>query len=213
MYTTVEEAKQKLQDTVVAHKNMPFYVLEARGKTDDVELCGFYCSDNRNVLAVNILDYDFDFRNLGERLGYCNLKCNGTNEALYLMRRPVRRSVQGLSQYNVYLPSFLSDPTSEGRWSFNDVYKTKGFQEAFTGEYPSLCDVSKLLSEDKSVFSVAFAREFCISKDTEKVGPYYLKYKSRSIGYTEDLYRFKLSDKYKYLSNEIEKLEASIAWK
>ncbi len=138
------------------------------------------------------------------------------NEATYMMRQPIRRSVQGLSKHNVYIFGLKGNPVTEtGRTNplpfdgniFNGD-SVKPFEAMLSNRYPSMLEVASVFS-DKSVASQAFHRKWAVQRD--EVGPFEVMYKNTKVGYTENLYRFVVSDRYRFLKNDLKELDLKVA--
>lgn len=216
MYETHEEANQKLKATVVLFKKDPVYILEAGGGKKHVTLTFSYLEDQTKQEKKEINETGWNFRDLGSHLGYANFEggIKRHNEALFLTRMPVRQcsSTQGISQKNLNVPNFRGSHKlglSPQGLSWNHVYLSKPFLRMLRDDYPDLRTISSQFSKDAWLTSKAFSREFAVRKDD--VGPFYLQYKGKDIGYSDDLYRFKISPQFDYLRETMDHINLKVA--
>lgn len=221
MYDTVEEIQQKLVGCVLMYKARPVFVVAGGLRAADPEAKVFKLfisivntSDLpvMKTYPVFLDDPDLDYRSLGSRLGYMNLTdYNGKpyNEAVYLMRQPKRSSqyTQGLSKQNVYVIGCRGNGSPElpptGLLEFNEkIYakKSEELSRMLNGVYPSVAEVREMLS-DPTVISKAFSRIWAIQRD--EVGPFNLLYKSIRVGYSEDLTKFTVSERYRFHKDDL----------
>lgn len=216
MFDTQEEAQQKIVETVILHKGLPIWVQSAkssgRGK---ITVYYIYIDDpSSETRSGDISDPDFDFRSIGERLGYLNINEGMFKEAVYLRRTPVRRShqTQGLSRHNLYIPetrgsSNLGIPRQ--RWAFNQVYRMNTFAHMFKNEYPTLKQLRLAFAKEGNRVSAAFHQRLAISKSP--TGLFNLEYKSQDIGYSEDLEKFKLGPEFGHLRESLDEAGLRVA--
>lgn len=214
MYDTVEEANQKLRHTVVLYNKSSCFIQQATGsKGLNLE---FSTLRDGVILSKSINDKEFEFRNLGQKLGYANINLgNGSyNEALYLSRMPVRQShsTQGISQKNLHIPSLRGSQKlslSPYILSFQQVYTTTPFHDMMEDIFPGLDVIEKEMAKKNYVLSRAFDRQFCVRRDD--VGPLYLQYRGRDIGHSDHFYRWKLASQFSYLNETLEHIHIKVA--
>lgn len=210
MYDTKEEANQKLGQTVVLFQNQPAYIIEAVGKGTKLAL-RYQLMRKKEERSNFIQESGWEFRNLGQRLGYMNYAHGDSSykEALYTTRVAVRQAhnTQGLSHRNVRFPHLKgSARLGLERYQLNwqSVYPTEGFMDALEDKYPTFTDIKSQFSSDNYLTSKAFNKHFAIRR--HDVGPYYLEYKGKDIGYTQDFDKWKIAEDYKYLAESLEHL-------
>lgn len=218
MYDTKEEANQKLSNSIVLYDGKPVLIGEALGKGENLNLV---FSDLRTgqLFQSPILDTKWEFRNLGERLGYYNVDngVEGHKEACYVSRMAVRNthSCQGLSSRNLSLtPLRGSSRLGLGKInvSYQYHYKTKGFLDMLEQIYPSYLDVTSEFSTDPWLISKAFHRQFAIRKgDRNDMVPWILEYKGKRVGYSKDLSSWNVSEDYDYIKESLEYLNLKVA--
>lgn len=212
MFDTLEECHQKLGGTIVLRDKKPFYVHSAVGP-DRVQGWIVGTRDQGQVVVdVSALD----FKSLGQKLGYLNATRYGQaiyNEATYLMKQAIRRSTQGLSEYNVYVSGFKGDDSPErpgtGQLRFTSSFYTdnfEGFQAMLDNKYPTVSEVRRMM-EDRSIQSRAFHRWWAIERDP--VGPFYFCYKNQRVGYTEDFSRVVMQDRFRFLREDLRELKVA----
>lgn len=76
--------------------------------------------------------------------------------------------------------------------------------DALEDKYPTFTDIKSQFSSDNYLTSKAFNKHFAIRR--HDVGPYYLEYKGKDIGYTQDFDKWKIAEDYKYLAESLEHL-------
>jgi hypothetical protein len=212
MYDTREEANQKLGSTVVLYKEAPVLIRESGGvsgsKGSKLTLHFKYIR-NGSLDEAPILDKGWEFRNLGPRVGYLNVDLgNGSyKEATYITRMGVRAShnTQGLSQKNLKIPNLGGSkrlalgPTV---LTFQGVVSTPFFADMLEQKYPTMKDISTQFDKSPWLISKAFNRQFAIRR--ADIGPFYLQYRGKDIGHSDDLERWKIAEQYRYLDETME---------
>lgn len=215
MYETREEAHQKLSDTIVIYQDKPHYIRETKGDTLKYSLVHRYLKKGSKYEETDPSSKEWDFRNLGKRLGYFNYVSSDEayQQALYVVRLSIRKcqSTQGLSTYNTKISSLKKSPRLNlvGRKvDLTEVKESQDFINMMEGVYPLISDIKKEFSENPYLSSKAFSRQFSVYK--HDVGPFYLQYKGSSIGYTEDLFRWRIADDFKYLIESLESYQLEV---
>lgn len=217
IYDSTEEVNQKLAGCVLLYKLQPLYVHGAAPvDTPPWKIKVSYCNDLNNVFYISLDDADLNYREVGDKLGYMNLKGyigRPYNECTYLMRMPIRSSsyAQGLSKKNVRL-SDLKGNRAIGLGRIDLIFdqaiyggKSSELKLMMNNVYPTIKEVSDDFFKDETLVSKAFHRMWAIEKD--EVGPFNLLYKNTKVGWTEDFNRFKVSDRYRFLKKEFEKVK------
>lgn len=214
MYETQQEAHQKLSQTVVLFDGKPSFIREISGGGGDRIRLHYYFIRDKAERTNYIDEPQWDFRSLGSRLGYANMDLSlgysiPTNykEALYLRRAAVRHAhnTQGLSSKNLRFDSFrgayrLGLPPREAEW--HQVLLTKSFCDTLEGVYPTFDAVKDAFKNDSELTSLAFDRHFAIRR--HDIGPYYLEYKGKDVGYTDDFRRWKIAPEFQYLTESLD---------
>ena len=197
MYDTHEEANQKLTACVVLFKGSPVYIEEAFSKIGKVFLRYSSIRDGKGYVE-DIRHEDWEFRNLGHRIGYANFE----KESLYCLRSAVRNAhnTQGLSYRNMKFCRFR-DPESAPRPDWYYIGRSETVADMLEGKYPTFQDTIKMF-ENPLKMSVAFDRDFSIYR--HQIGPFYLEYKGKEIGYSEDTDSWKVDKKFLYLGETLE---------
>jgi hypothetical protein len=98
--------------------------------------------------------------------------------------------------------SYFTTDMGKAEPVFTDFFRQKCFSDMLKGKYPSMKSATKLVLEDETVTSIAFARWFAFKK--KKVGPFYLEYKGKEIGWSPDLKKINLSKTYTHLQETLE---------
>ena len=207
MYETQEEAQQKLASCLVLLRGSPVFIEEAIQKSNGVYLR--YTSIRDKIAGVeNIKNNEWEFRNLGHLLGYMNYTYGTKNyqESTYVVRSAVRNAhnTQGLSYRNIRLSRLRGDeagglPSMRPEWM--NLCKDPCVADMLEGSYPSVSSFENLF-ENPYVISIAFDRDFSIFR--HKIGPFYLEYKGKEIGYSEDLSSWKIGKRYNHLRESLE---------
>ena len=213
MFDTREEANQKLSGTVVLFNNIPTYIYEAVGKGDSLKVRHMLLRDKKEQ-ANYLREPGWDFKTVGSKLGYTNVSMGeqSYNEGMYVTRIPVRRtqSCQGLSSHNLRYNGLKGSRRlglSSLSINWNSLYVAPYFLDTLEGRYPRLDDLGKDF-KNPWVISKAFDRSFSVRRPD--VGPFYLEYKGKDIGHSDDLYRWRLAPQFDYLHETLEHLKVRI---
>lgn len=214
MYDTHEEANQKLRHTVVLFNKSPVYIHEAGGSKDKVTLTFNYIRNGTTDMKP-INSRDFEFRSLGGLVGYSNIElgAGSYNETLYLTRMPVRQahSTQGLSAKNISIPAMKGSAkfgVNPMRVEFSFIYPRTAFADMLEDKYPTLYSLEREFSKKSHLCSKAFHRQFAIRRD--EVGPFYLQYRGKDIGHTDDFNKWKIAPQYDYLRETMDHLNLKV---
>ena len=210
MFDTVQDAQQKLNGTIILYNNKPVRIVAVGGDRDIIVSCK---PSERGrwgtVFDVSLSEPGFDWKSLGTRLGYMNFDAFLPDyaEAVFLVRTPVRLSVQGLSERTVeydrlHLPKEIVIEQNIGFWN---LAVSKGFSMMLAGEYPTLEEAMNLLRksarDETDIKSVAISKESAIYWD--RIGQPYILYKRQKVG-TTDGTCIKIAEKVKWLSETFE---------
>lgn len=215
MYDTKEEFNQKLSGCVVLYKDKPVHIIEASGGQKKI---GLHFKDLRlNKIDMAPADEkDWDFRTLGSRLGYTNVDLgkDSYQESLYLTRVAVRQcsNTQGLSYRNVKIPQLRGSVRLgllRGPLGWGSLMDKPFFLDTLERKYPSLSAVSYNMRKNSRLCSQAFDPKFAVSRPD--VGPFYLDYRGKNIGYSEDFDKWKVSKDFRHLYETLEHIHLKIA--
>lgn len=209
MYDTAVEADQKLKGTVIFHGDDPIYVYTAQEGSPIKLQYRAYNKDlhNPKVEYVGINSGSLDMKELGNRLGYVNcLSGEGIGIVTYTRRTPVRKahSTQGLSDSNVKcdkLHSIAKFGLSARNTAFS-LLENKGMEETLRGKYPSLSQVRYKMGKNETVWEMAFDPCLAVCRDAN--GLWKLHYKGGEIGWTDDLFTFRVGKEFRYLDELFE---------
>jgi hypothetical protein len=219
VYDTHEEATQKLGSTIVLFQGKPTYVIGGTGSKAKVSLKHYLVREDKEM-SNPITDTNWEFRNLGSRLGYMNTRYSmgkdnkeHYKEALFVSRVAVRAShaTQGLSSRNLKYgqlkgSSTIGVPPQYIEW--DTLRSLPSFCDTLEGIFPAFSDITKQFSTDALASSLAFHKNFAIRK--HDIGPFYLEYKGKDVGYTEDFNRWKFAEQYKYLQETLDDLKIQL---
>lgn len=213
MYKTKAEFDQKLSSCVVFFKKSPVLIIEAVGPDSDLKLK--YKDLKTGRVEETPIGVGWDFRTMGSRLGYTNVDLGpgSYQQSLYLTRVAVRNcsSTQGLSSRNVRIPMFKpSERLGYGvnKIGWGQMTESKFFYDTLERSYPSLQTVSNEMQKNEHLVSKAFDPKFAINRPD--VGPFYLEYRGKNIGYSEDLEQFKVGKEFEHLYESLEHIKLKI---
>lgn len=201
MYDTVEEARQKLKQTIIMKGEEPVWVLDAGGQTGAVQLV-YREFGQENTKSISIENKSLDMKDVGTRLGYINIPNHkGFGLSVYSRRMPVRiaHSTQGLSDKNVRInyTRYIKD-IGLTEYPYKLAYlEGKGLKETLQKKYPSLDATRYRLSRETNLYDIAFDPCLCICKEGNSL--FKLRYKGIEIGWTDDLHTFRIEPKFRYL--------------
>ncbi len=209
MYDTGKDALQKLGNTIILLNETPIFVTSCEDGPKETVLIKYWqlpiTVDKPEVLVCKLDEQYVDFRTLGARLGYMNTESpKGDKQAIFVSRTPKRQTVQGINGSNLVFQSFI-DLTNQNKsivTQFKNLYKTQSFAEMLKGSYPSRKKAAEMLTTEKNITSVAFARWFAFVK--KQVGPVYLEYKGKEVGWSSDLKKINLSKAYTHLQETLD---------
>lgn len=206
MYDTVEEARQKLENSTVLFEGQPVHVLQVSGKKNQVTL-GYYplpfsrgdCEGPKDFVSIS--DKRWDFKSLGTKLGYINVEkspWHKGHEAVFASRVPTRNSRQGLDTRTVRITQFYP----ENNWEWTHILGVEGLNRTVNNIFPTAPEAVTMLYESPDHFrSVAIGRKLMMIFD--KINPPNLVYRNEKVGYTENGKEFKLAPHKSFLAEEL----------
>lgn len=168
-YGQVSDLEQKLHDTIIRYKGIPYYTL-----VDGTNLC-LRSLDNANgkiVHSVNYRDPDIDISTVP--LGYVNL--DPYKAAIYIKRLPVRRVKQGINAHNTHV-EFALGTTRQilDHYGRNGLLYNKEFENSILGKFPPLPEALNRLrelyqeSEIETNTPIAISRDVGLSMDEQGI--------------------------------------------
>jgi len=222
-YETVDDARMRLKNSVVLYKEIPVYVKDvmqaggkdAEGGKDKVfrvlftELPLKSASDMNGRLLGGRVDQNTDesvrkfisskhFDIAPFKLGYVNDKVLG---AFHCSRLPNRIQKQGLCSEN-----FQAANNRKQAIMWSHFLCSEATPSMIANRYPSF-DVALALLD--KVHSVAFSREFCLTRDEVIPKLVYLFYKTNKIGIVQNK-EIVLGPEYNCLKESLEELKVRI---
>lgn len=205
MYDTAEEAKQKVENSIVLFNGNPVFIVGVGGKKGSVFLKfkTLPLGGAEDPQSVDISDPRWDFKSCGMKLGYTLVHNpnNGYWESVYVSRTPIRTSRQGLDDKTVCISYVDPSPTFHYNVA-NLAGKESKFKDTIRNVYPSSKEVFDRVTTQGSMYrSVPINRKLVLMYD--RVSPPYLLYRNEKIGYTEDGLRFKLAKHKDFLREEL----------
>lgn len=203
MFDTKEEAEQKLYDTVVMFDGNPVHITGVTTRDNKPSL-GYYkiCEKNPTSSFTDIDDPNWDFKNLGGRLGYTDVVFDGRKQAVYTRRVPVRKAhrTQGLGYNNVKIDP-LRDFKKLGlrgmSLNFGHLLTQPGFKSTLKKQFKSLNEAKSALEKDEELLSTSFDKNLALRRSP--LGFIFLDYKGKEVGYTEDCHTFRVPKEFRYL--------------
>lgn len=210
MFDSGKDAFQKLGNTVILLNETPIYITGCEDGPKDSVVLKYYKlpiegAGTPELLSTTLDEKYVDFRSLGSRLGYINgVSPKGDKQAVFVSRMPKRLSVQGINSNNLMFQHFMDFTNNNKALStdFKSLYKTQGFSDMLKGAYPGRKQAAEKLLHDKSFTSLAFARWFAFVR--KQVGPFYLEYKGKEVGWSSDLKTVNLSKAYTHLQETLD---------
>jgi len=215
MYDTAEEFNQKLSGCVVLLGGVPVTIHDARGTKNKINIR--YTNLRTGVEGeISAFDSGWDFRSLGSRLGYTNVDYGkgSYQEAIYLTRMAVRQSAatQGLSHRNVKVPILKGCPRlgiRETKVGWQQITSAKWLLDTLERKYPTFSEVTAEFSKNPELVSKAFNPKFAVNRPD--VGPFFLEYRSKNIGYSDDFSRWKIAPEFEHLNETLEHINVRVA--
>lgn len=208
MFSSIDDALQKAGNCVISYKNKPVIVSNCGCKNSETFTFKFsldFITREGSYIEVPWNDKDIDFKYLGERIGYLNSKVDGRPAAAYIARAPVRKSILGLRYDNVIIQPVSIEPNSDfpsGSRKFKlDHLLDRNFVDMWDEIYPTFKVIKNRL-ESPGILSIAFNRKFAINK--KRVGPFFLEYRGRDIGWSDDIEKFTLDKNCRHLAETLE---------
>lgn len=207
MYDTREEARQKLEGTIVIYEGKPVIVIEAANDSNGgVRLAFSRLPSKREIEWANIEDKKWDFRNMGAHLGYMDYFMDKVGEPVYSVRVPRRQSKQGLCDSNVRTSIFLNDKMAGYAPEFARMYVQEDFVRMMSlGKRDPEKVFRDLIKAPSNTYGQSINKKLALYWD--RVNPPNLLYRGKRIGYTEDGSNYKLAPMFTHLTEELVDME------
>lgn len=177
----------RFNGTIICYKKIPYYV-SMDGNTMRLYKLETINSNytGMKAAAINVNPYDDDVDISSIPLGYVNLPA--IRSVVYLMRRPVRRFRQGISEETVtfgWLPDHVTSKQPERvYYRTRDILYTAEFENAVLEQYPTLDEAFETLkgwAKEDDRGEVALSRDVALS--INKVGIINVYYKNELVGW------------------------------
>jgi hypothetical protein len=200
MFDNAADADRFLSGTICYYDNVPIYIdrvaSNMRVRARSLPLNHNDYDGLQGRLEFELEDPLFNYTQFN--LGYVN----GTTEAQFIMRIPLRGNSQGLCSQNVR--------TVDGaRLDFVSYMYHDGFKLMMRGEYPTFNEAVRQLSVSEQMRGRAFSRNLAVRRHPEINRLIHICYKGRDIGWG-DGDRFTIGDEYAHLFEIIEASGARI---
>lgn len=206
MYDTIEEARQKLEQSIVLFDGLPVYIQGIGGGRNKVSLVFSrlpFTKSSGKMEDVPISNPSWDFKTMGQKLGYVNVLEDGRNSVVFTSRMPSRHSRQGLDQRTVVVKP-LPDAVTRIEWG--NLFQHEGLVNTIRGKYHTIDEAyNELTKHPNKNIAIAISRKLALKYD--KVVPPTLIYRNEPIGYTEDGVRFKLAKHKAFMAEELVDME------
>jgi hypothetical protein len=230
VFETVQDTTQKLHNTVILYGCKPVFVITGCVNPEFISLVtenntseylGFTYIElpikNLSKEAANSSKFAYlydplvDFRSLSSIVGYFNWFSSGKREstkACFISRMPVRNSIQGMCSKNTYISAgnltkdLVIADEREDRLNWSSLISEQSFCDMVSNKYPNIKAVGEHFRTNKYTVSVAFHKLFAVN--TKGVGPFFLEYKGRDIGWSDTPDNFKLDSKFDFLREVVE---------
>ncbi len=165
-YHNYEDAGMRLANSVCFWDGHPYYVTQVEGSTRNstkVRLWPFNRVSSGTTKDTMVVDYTDDrFDYTPKQLGFLNYDGN----CYFLTRIPARIQKQGLVSEQVTC-------TSSPRFYIGDVFTSNAFESMLLGNYPTLDNCLKKLSENPYTVGMAFSRNFCVRSEKKLLFIYF----------------------------------------
>lgn len=167
-WTDVEQAQQRLLNTVVLYDDNPALIQDIRPSTDGVPRASLLIVGESTAQQKKLNSPHFKkFREL-PKLGWMNVSgVRGSRGAVFLARRALNTRIHGLQDSNMYVYSFSPEEDhytlDNGQMRFSHVYQQPGFKALHLGQFPSLAGV---LANIKEGTAIAYSRMYACYRDS-----------------------------------------------
>lgn len=203
-WTDLDQAQQRLNNSVVLYDDQPVYIEEIRGGYEDnVPRAFINPCDDQSVRKSKMLNSP-KFKKFRElpKLGWMN-SVNPKVDAVYLSRRTSTTRVHGLNAENVIVQNFQKTPgvnakLAGGVYTFRNFNFDKGFCDAHNNVFPSL---EKILDKIPENAAIAYSRLFAVVRDND--GIRWLYRGPEKVGIFTGVDTLNLLSKHAYLREEI----------
>lgn len=188
-WTDAGQAQQRLNGSVVMHRDGPAYIRDIDGAV----LC--YILPDQNSHRIPLDDPGWhDYRDL-PKLGWVNHHSKGM--AVFMERRPRRNSTHGLCDQNVTVLQSIDNNAFVNAGGFTNFIFDTGFADATAGKYEDIREVLSYL-KDRSIIGIS--NRYAVGKDDLGI-PYLLRGTKKVGVIIEDTIR--LPDSVSYLREEL----------
>lgn len=195
MYDSLEQARLRLDGSVILWKGHPYYVRGISGRAPKNLVATFdkLPIGSEPTVNVNLNDPDIEVKNI--RFGYWNTSAG----ACYITRIPNRNTHQGILLENLY---FRMTGEPRGPLSRNQIRATSNplnnptFADMFCRKYPTFNEVLEKLQVEEGPRSIAFHPHFALEKS--KLGFFTLHYKGKAVAWSDDK-QFRIPPTFQFL--------------
>ena len=166
-WADVEQAQERLVNSIVLYDDQPAYVIEIIGGFGDgIPRANLYLGTSREATRKRLDSPKFKrFREL-PKLGWMNKPDRGT--AYLISRTATRTRTHGLSDGNVRMTTYY--PGEGGRFGradndrFSAIARTEDFMALHNGVYPNLSQVLEVIDKGSCM---AFSRHYLVVRDSD----------------------------------------------
>lgn len=208
-YETLEEIKQRIQNSIVMYDGAPVYISDVTSGLDEVK--------DPQIARVFFVELPYGANKQRQRkylsskkfdlatppLGYANL--GDSKDVVYFSRAPVRQYQQGLTQQVLKAVAY-----GKGQINFDFVrlISDSGFTNMLLGKYPCLKEASDGLGTGQ-LKSVALSKRFALTRN-EDLDLDVVIHSDNFCGIIVNG-RVKISNKFKFLKQEAEEVKIPLA--
>lgn len=207
MYDTADEAKQKLQGSVVLFDGKPVDIVQAEGKKNKISLIYRKIPiQGEESESESIDDPRWDFKSAGTKLGYTIVQNPVTKawSSVFTSRIPIRSSRQGLDNKTVMIQGIQLERERSGySYSWGDlITRNDGLVRTIRGQFLGPKGAfDRVMKEYEEFLAIPIHRKIVLAYDC--ISPPYIIYRNEKVGYTEDGLTFKLAKHKEYLREEL----------
>lgn len=205
-WTDTQQARERLQNSVVMYDGEPVYVENIQNGEDFDDLIPrasiYFCKEPKKRLRKKLDSPKFKkFRELPP-LGF--MLSNNNSRCLFMYRTSNRTRIHGLSQRNVSVLAFNPESGANeyflrrDEYNFSSIYFDPGFVAACESSFPSL---SKILLNIKELSALPYSHKFAVYRDS--IGIRWLYRNSERVGFFSGADTLNLLEKTAFYREEI----------
>ena len=200
-WTDYEQAVERLQGCLVLYDGVMVYIDQIEPHDDGVPRARLSYLDGSAKKERKMLNSP-KFKNFREmpKLGWFNHSSPDVG-ALYVSRITTRHRSHGLNDTNVSIRRFAGKEheLQPGPYHLRNIMADGGFNESHENIFPSVKNILKNIGECQSI---AYSRDYCISRDA--LGIRWLYRKTDKVGLFTGNDTLNLAEKFSFLREEVQ---------